>query len=478
MHLRGEVYIVEDDSHLGVERGGSRVEVERSDETFRTVNDESFGVQAGALRAEDRNALLAAERLQFEQLHAGLQQRHAVVGVCAMHGGDIGGGERIGEHCDVDPVADEVDQRGQPLAAGDEVGRDNLDAGPAVADDRQQLLGEPVAPAPAEHLFRRIGDHAGRSDPVDVAGGDELVDRLFAAQPLDSVLAVRWRVDHDRKPPRPLRVEAMDRPGGLAVPVGFEDGRGLIDALAQQKHVEIAKIGIGGVEIGVADVAAADDGQPAVGDPRLGVHAARHGEHPRHQFETAEQAAVAHAARVEQAKLDVRMAVQRQVDPVARLRVDVVDQHPDADAALRRRQHLAHQQPAGAVVVPEVIHEVEGAFGGARRQHPRGERVIVVGDQQQPVLPRPQLVLRRQRDRCVHPESQRLPAAKRRIDTNNCSGEIRLRADVMNSFHVEAGLDRQMVGSDARQWRLVDLDRRDQAGRPGEDAVEREQREA
>ena len=60
-----------------------------------------------------------------------------------------------------------------------------------------------------------------------------------------------------------------------AVPVGVELAADLLDDGARQRDVEIGEVRlVGGTEILVADVAAADDRDAVVRDPRLVVHAA------------------------------------------------------------------------------------------------------------------------------------------------------------------------------------------------------------
>ena len=52
-------------------------------------------------------------------------------------------------------------------------------------------------------------------------------------------------------------------------PESLEYCGGLLDGGAEQQYVEVAEIGFRRIEIGVANVAPADDGDVAVGDPRL-----------------------------------------------------------------------------------------------------------------------------------------------------------------------------------------------------------------
>ena len=122
----------------------------------------------------------------------------------------------------------------------------------------------------------------------------------------------------------------------------------------------------GGVEIGIADVASAEDGDAAVGDPGLVVHAPVDAPEAQDHFEPAQQRAFAAAEGVEQPDLDIRMRVDRAVVGIAPLCVDVVEQQPDTDAAIGGLDDLLGEQAAGQIVLPVVILQVEAALGISR----------------------------------------------------------------------------------------------------------------
>jgi len=177
----------------------------------------------------------------------------------------------------------------------------------------------------------------------------------------------------------PAHGERANRQRRGAVPERIEDALRLPDHVAHQQQVEIVEVGgLGGVEVFVADVAAADDCQAAVGDPRLVVHAAVGAEGSQHQLERARDRALAHAAGIEQPELDVAMGVERQEDAVAAARVDVVDQDAHAHATVGGSDDLVRQQAAGQVASPDIVHQVEAAPRSARRERAHGEGVEVV----------------------------------------------------------------------------------------------------
>ena len=108
-------------------------------------------------------------------------------------------------------------------------------------------------------------------------------------------------------------VQAADGECGFAVPVAVEIGLRLGKAVADRKDIDVMEIGSRrGVEIFIPDVAATGDEHPAIGQPALVVHAPRGGEILEDEFEAAAEGVGAAAAGVEQADLDVGVAVERQ----------------------------------------------------------------------------------------------------------------------------------------------------------------------
>ena len=76
------------------------------------------------------------------------------------------------------------------------------------------------------------------------------------------------------------------------------------------------------------------------------------------------------AKRIEQPHLHVRERGQATKHRVAARRVEVVHQQPHAYAARRRVAQLAHQQAARAIVLNQVILDVERVAGSAGKLDP------------------------------------------------------------------------------------------------------------
>ena len=169
-------------------------------------------------------------------------------------------------------------------------------------------------------------------------------------------------------------------------------------AYEEQFHVmEVHRLG--GVEISVADVPAADDGDPPIGDPRLVVHAARRPEGAKRELEPPAQAVRAVATRVEEPDLDVGMIVQGEIGGIVAARVDVVDEQAHADTAIGGGNDLFRQQFPGQVVEPIVVLQVEAAAGiaGGKRAHLEGLEII--GEKGEAALPG--AICQKRRDRPV-----------------------------------------------------------------------------
>ena len=130
---------------------------------------------------------------------------------------------------------------------------------------------------------------------------------------------------------------------------------------------------------------AADDGEEPVGGPGLVVHSAVEAAELAQELDRSAEPAVADAARVEDADVDVgggwrADACQRFL---ITLEEKVVDQNAHPDATLRGFQDAVEEQLAGGPGLPEVELDVER---GARRVD-QGEApvkgVLVGGEQQE-----------------------------------------------------------------------------------------------
>ncbi|EEZ75795.1 hypothetical protein NEILACOT_04212 [Neisseria lactamica ATCC 23970] len=67
---------------------------------------------------------------------------------------------------------------------------------------------------------------------------------------------------------------------------------------------------------------------------------------------------------IEQAHFDIGMAVEGEQEVVQTARVVVVQQQAHAHAAFCGKVHQVEQQPAGNIVAPNVVLQIEAVFGG------------------------------------------------------------------------------------------------------------------
>ena len=329
---------------------------------------------------------------QFVQLHAAFEQRMAVARIAREHRRLVVGGERIGQHLHRDAARRERHEILRATVAGDEVRRNQQQLLLRAIGERLDVRADAQLRlvVPGLDLFRLVGDQGGRSpEPLarTIGGGavGQLVQRRLRiirlgeharvvrqvhAQPGQVVMAGM------------LAAEGLHRVGGVAVPVLVEGLRRLLHHRADRDQVEVAEIGVAGIEIGVADIAAADDGDVAVHDERLVVHAPV--EPVRIQQELGgpgEQGRFLRGERVEQPHLDVRMGIQR-VEHVDRPSgVDVVHQQAHAHAAIRRRQQPLRHQPASRVVVEDVVLQVERMLRVVGQRHPAHQCVGAAREQ-------------------------------------------------------------------------------------------------
>jgi sulfur carrier protein ThiS len=130
-------------------------------------------------------------------------------------------------------------------------------------------------------------------------------------------------------------------------------------------------------EVFVGQVAPADDGERAVGDQQLVVHAViQAAVVPQRVEGPAERAFAPAGERVVQANFDVRHRAQSEQQRVQADRVRVVDEQPHAHAALARVAQLAQQRAADAVVADQVGLHVDRRLRSAQQFEPRVEREV------------------------------------------------------------------------------------------------------
>ena len=162
----------------------------------------------------------------------------------------------------------------------------------------------------------------------------------------------------------------------VAVPVAVEHRAGLARDRPDAQHVEVVEVELGfQAHVLVADIAPAQERRAVVGNHLLVVHA------PVQAFELG--CAFGHAPHpvtllpgIEDANLDIRMAVDARQQGIAQLGtghvvqhgVEVVEQHADLDASVGRGNHARHQQLARGIAKPDVVLEIQ-RVGGAVDQH-------------------------------------------------------------------------------------------------------------
>lgn len=132
----------------------------------------------------------------------------------------------------------------------------------------------------SRRFLRRIGKHIGGIDPVKAIRHQEMAAAILAFDALQigfGGLAVRQGVklaSQSRKLARSSCQKRAHRHGNRAVPVIIEDFGGIGNDPAETEHIEIVEIRpLGGIKIGIANIAPADDERASVGNPRLVVHA-------------------------------------------------------------------------------------------------------------------------------------------------------------------------------------------------------------
>ena len=141
-------------------------------------------------------------------------------------------------------------------------------------------------------------------------------------------------------------------------------------------------------EIGITDVSTADDGQPPIRDPRLAMHPSVEPRQTQQHFQPAPQSMAPVSGRVEQAHLNLRMLIQRQKGRIKALHIDIIQQQPDTHAAIRRRQQIGNQQPAGHIGAPDIVDQIKTAPSQLRRKGTGGESFARIEQAKQSVLTR------------------------------------------------------------------------------------------
>ena len=146
-----------------------------------------------------------------------------------------------------------------------------------------------------------------------------------------------------------------------AVPVNVEDAGELTNDRTHDEYVHVDEIGRRAArEVFICDVAPPHDGDCAIGDIELVVHPVIEPcEIADRRDVFAGDALSCAAKRIEQAYLDVRKRRESAKHRIATCRVKVVHQQSHSHAAQCGVTQVAHQQAAGAIVLNQIVLDVE-----------------------------------------------------------------------------------------------------------------------
>jgi hypothetical protein len=157
----------------------------------------------------------------------------------------------------------------------------------------------------------------------------------------------------------------------------------LLGNRSDAQHVDIGKIQLGlGVEIFVTQIAAADDGNTAVGQPQLVVHAPMLLRQVHQAADTAGNARfTAQVLRIEQADFDVRVRSECCNGVVQAVAGGVVQQNAHSHAAVCGLEQLIDQGARAQAVVNDVVLQIQAGFGVANQFGAGLEGIAAVGQQ-------------------------------------------------------------------------------------------------
>lgn len=152
---------------------------------------------------------------------------------------------------------------------------------------------------------------------------------------------------------------------------------------ADAEQVEVGEVHLRlGVEILVAEVASADDGRRAVGQPQLVVHApVLLGQVEQAADASRDAGGAAQVQQVEQAHLDVRMGGEHTDLVVPAIAGGVVDEDAYPHATVGCLEQLVGEGARGQSVVDDVVLDVEAALGCANQRR-AGDEGILAGAQE------------------------------------------------------------------------------------------------
>ena len=145
------------------------------------------------------------------------------------------------------------------------------------------------------------------------------------------------------------------------VPVDVEDPGKLLHDVADQEHIHVHKVtGHASRKIFIGDVTASHHDERAICDEQLVVHPVVEAPNIGQGCSISARNTLPRATeRVEQAHLDVGKRRQALKHRIRARGVEIVDQEPHPDAALRSVAKAPHEQPAGTIVLDQIVLNVE-----------------------------------------------------------------------------------------------------------------------
>ena len=199
------------------------------------------------------------------------------------------------------------------------------------------------------------------------------VDRHHLLAIVDQVVEAASR----RVEVRRLPEDGLHGIGLRAVPVNVEDAGELANDGTHHEYVHVDEIARRAArEVFVGDIAPAHDSEHAIGDEQLVVHPVIEPPEIGDRRSVFADDALSRAAKwVEQAHLDVRERRQAAKHRVPAHGVEIVHQQTHSHAAQRGIAQVAHEQPASAIVLDQVVLDVEGVARPAGQLDPGIERV-------------------------------------------------------------------------------------------------------
>ena len=168
-------------------------------------------------------------------------------------------------------------------------------------------------------------------------------------------------------------------PGGI--PEIVEDLGGVAHHRPDRRDIEVTEVGVGGhVEVVIADVAPAQNGQGVVGDHHLIVHPVIDAPEIAEQIQHPE-AAVGEG--VEEPYLDLRVLVQGGDDGITAPKVYVVQEQANAKASIGCLQQSIGENPPALVGLPDIVLEIQALLRELGHGDARGKGVAAPRDQRQ-----------------------------------------------------------------------------------------------